>query len=43
MDTKRRKGLQPDDILAIALVSAVLLGILVIVGAAIVVGQITPG
>jgi hypothetical protein len=42
MNPRPRKSLKPDDIIAIALVAAVLVGILAIVGAAIVVGQITP-
>lgn len=42
MDPQRRKSLKPDDIIAIALVAAVLVGILAIVGTAIAVGQITP-
>ena len=37
-----RPGPKPDDVIAIALVAAVLVGILAIVGAAIAVGQITP-
>jgi hypothetical protein len=42
MDHRRRKSLKPDDIIAIALVAAVFVGVLAIVGAAIAVGQITP-